>query len=311
MSPQYHFILIPVLFLFSALTLQGQEESLAYRLDPGTTYGLHIEIQQNTTSESVYTAEVNMFSRIKLRFRVDSVDGYGLYHMTVQYSDLLLSVLAPGMGLDMNSGSGKNRLLKQLIDTLETAPFNIEMKSTGELHALKGLDRIFSSLDTFPAADTSERTVVLETLQEAYGPDAFQGLFHLFVGYYPPLSGMRNWTTDLTYYFNTKPVNMVNRYTLSRSDDARLTIQGLGMLESGEAYPETIPLGKVSSSVSGSQTYDYQVDRATGWLRSCISRQRVVITTKVIESKSLPAGLEIPSYTETLFDVKGNIKPPM
>lgn len=308
MTIQLQAKLILLALLATASAMRGQDEILAYRLDPGTRCALEIEIQQNTTSESLYSAEVNMFSRISLMFRVDSTDTDGLIHMTVHYSDLLLSVLAPGMGLDMNSGSGKNRLLKQLIDTLLYSDFKVVMKESGELYQMEGLSGVFSTLETVPAADTAERSVVLKTLEEAYGPNAFKGLFHLFVGYFPPLRGMRNWTRDLTYFFNTKPVSMVNRYTLSRSAENQVTVQGLGMLESGEAFPETSALGKVASSVSGSQTYDYQLDRATGWLRSCVSRQRVVITTRVIQSRSLPAGLEIPSYTETLFEVKGTIQ---
>jgi len=185
------------------------------------------------------------------------------------------------------------------------------MESSGELKDMDGLRRVFREMGSFPGTDSSELWVILETLEEAYGPNSFQGLFHLFVGYFPELRSMTNWTRYVTYYFNTKPVDMVNRYTLTRSTDELLTIQGLGMLESEEAYPETLPMGKVASSVSGSQTYDYHADRRTGWLKTCVSRQRVLIKTTVLESDLLPAGLEIPSYTETLFEVKGTIGNPL
>jgi hypothetical protein len=48
------------------------------------------------------------------------------------------------------------------------------------------------------------------------------------------------------------------------------------------------------------------MDRATGWPLKCVSRQRVVIETTIIESSYLPLGLKIPSYTETLFEVTGS-----
>ena len=34
----------------------------------------------------------------------------------------------------------------------------------------------------------------------------------LFISIYPVIQPMTNWTNDITYYFNTKPVQMVNRY---------------------------------------------------------------------------------------------------
>jgi hypothetical protein len=65
-------------------------------------------------------------------------------------------------------------------------------------------------------------------------------------------------------------------------------------------------MGEVSSAVSGTQTYDLQMDRETGWPVKSISRQRVVIETTIVRSPYLPEGLKIPSYTETLFEVTGS-----
>ena len=116
---------------------------------------------------------------------------------------------------------------------------------------------------------------------------------------------MNNWTNDITYFFNTKAVKMVNRYYLTKSTGDMQVIQGMGMLNAMKEFFETTGMGKVKSTVSGSQTYDFQVDRLSGWPKRCVSRQRVMIETTILESKYLPAGLKIPSYTETVFEVKG------
>ena len=150
--------------------------------------------------------------------------------------------------------------------------------------------------------------MILNTLNEAYGPDAFKSLFNLFMWIYPVISPMNNWTNDITYYFNTKPVKVVNRYYLSKTTDEILVIQGLGMLSALKEFLETTSMGEVKSSVSGSQTYDFQVDRESGWLRRCVSRQRVMIETTILKSDYFPPGLKIPSYTETVFEVKGSKK---
>ena len=78
-----------------------------------------------------------------------------------------------------------------------------------------------------------------------------------------------------------------------------------GMLNAMKEYYETTGLGDVKSAVSGSQTYDFQMNPLTGWLKQCISRQRVIIETTILKSNYLPAGLKIPSYTETVFEVTG------
>ena len=117
---------------------------------------------------------------------------------------------------------------------------------------------------------------------------------------------MNNWTNDITYYFNTKPVALANRYTLSKVTEEELVIQGLGMLNATKEFRETTSMGEVKSTVSGSQTYDFQVERNSGWPIRCVSRQRVLIETTILKSNYFPAGLKIPSYTETVFEVKGS-----
>jgi hypothetical protein len=284
-----------------------QDARLSYNLKPGKHYLLEMEITQNTTSESMNSEEISMYSRMKLDFRIDSTSPSGLIHLSVQYSNLLLSMLAPGLSVDLNSESGKSRILKDLIDSLQQTSFRAIMAPSGELQSVEGISSLFSSLESYPAKDTNELNVILNTLNEAYGPHAFNGIFNLFVAFYPNVQPIKNWTRDFTYYFNTKPVPMVNRYYLTKSAGETVIIQGMGMLNSRQEFTETISLGLVKSSVSGTQTYDYQVDRETGWLRKCVSRQRLLIETTIINSPYFPTGLEIPSYTETLFEVKGSI----
>jgi hypothetical protein len=304
--------LITGMLLLVALSasLRSQETRLSYNLKTGMCCLLEIEIEQSTRSESMATEEISMFSRIKLIFRVDSTDQSGLIHMTVRYSDLLLSMLAPGMSMDINSESGKNRILSDLIDTIEQGSFHLVMKESGELHSLDGIGPLFESLAAYPAEDKHELDVIVKTLDEAYGSNAFQGIHNLFIAYYPSVQPIPNWTRDIIYYLNTKPVQMVNRYYLNRTTGELNIIQGMGMLNSLQEYVETTSMGEVKSAVSGTQTYDYQVERVTGWLRKCLSRQRVLIETTIIKSPGLPPGLRIPSYTETVFEVRGSVLQP-
>jgi hypothetical protein len=193
-----------------------------------------------------------------------------------------------------------------MVNTLEDSDFHLQMSPAGELKQLSGLDEIFRSMAAYPPMQNQEREVVLQTLEEVYGPDSFGSLFNLFTWVYPVIQPMSNWTNDMTYFFNTKPVKMSNRYMLSKISEDLVTIQGLGMLNALSEFRDTTSLGEVTSSVSGSQTYDFQMDRSTGWLRKCVSRQRVMIETTIVKSNYLPAGLKIPSYTETIFEVKGS-----
>jgi hypothetical protein len=297
-----------LLIMFNPAVTFTQETRLSYALVPGQIYLLEIEMQQNTSSESMNSEEISMYSEMVLEFRVDSITPDRLIHMSVRYNYLQLSMLAPGLGIDINSKTGNNLILTNLVGTLQGKWFRLSMGESGELKSLEGLYELFQKLQDHPWQDKPQAEVALGTLQEAYGPDAFQSLFNLFVAFYPNVQPIHNWTHDLTYYFNTKPVEISNRYYLTKTTEEVVTIQGMGMINALKEFSETVSLGEVTSRVSGTQTYDFQTDAFTGWLIRCISKQRLVIETTIVKSDHFPVGLKIPSYTETEFEVKGSIQ---
>jgi hypothetical protein len=305
-----HMKKLPIILAFSLMLhpiceSRAQEWALFYRLQPGESYYLESELQQNTHSESVDSEEISFYNLTRLEFRVDSIDASGGYHMQVRYRDLLISMLAPQMEIDISSASGKDPLLTEMVDMLELGTFSMVMTPRGELLELEGLEELFEPLAELQVADTAEQEVILRTLSEAYGPNAFRSFCNVFLWIYPVIHPMKNWTNDITYFFNTKPVNMSNRYYLSKTTSDVMVIQGLGMLNAMKEFYETTGLGDVKSAVSGSQTYDFQMNPGNGWLKQCVSRQRVMIETTILNSSYLPPGLKIPSYTETVFEVSG------
>lgn len=300
-------VLYTALLFLVGVSSTAQDANLSYRLVPGTTYLLDVEMQQNTSSESINSEEISMYSSVMMAFRLDSIDEKGLMMMSVCYKKLHLSMLAPGLGIDINSEGGNNELLGALTDSLQGQWFSLSMNESGKLQSMEGLSTIFQTMFDYPSSDPQQTEVTLGTLNEAYGPDAFKSLFNLFVDFYPPVQPIKNWTNDLTYYFNTKPVEIANRYYFTKSNGEAITIQGMGMIKSSSDYAEVLPMGEVSSKVSGTQTYDFQTEVSSGWLIRCISKQRLLIETTIIKSNQLPSGLKIPSYTETAFEVKGSI----
>jgi len=300
-----YLIIALILLLIQPANMLAQETRLSYTLQPGETYYLESDLQQSTHSESIDSEEISFYNLTKLEFRVDSIDNSGQFCMSVQYRELLISMLAPQLDIDISSASGKDPLLSEMVDLLEQGSFQLVMSTRGEIVRLEGLEQLFSPLASLQVNDSAEHQVIMKTLEEAYGPNAFRSMCNLFLNIYPVMNPMSNWTNDITYYFNTKAVKMVNRYFLTKTTEDMLVIQGLGMLNSIKEFHETTGMGDVKSAVSGSQTYDFQMDPETGWLVRCISRQRVKIETTILKSNYLPPGLIIPSYAETTFEVSG------
>ena len=306
MKKEFIHTLLPVILMLPSLSF-AQEARLSYNLIEGERYVLDIDLQQNTHSESLNREEITLSNRLKLEFRVDSIKKTGLIYMSGRYRDLHLSMLAPALSIDIDSRSGKSPMLTEMVASLEKDPFNVIMNSSGELISVDGIISMFQALEGIAVKDTSRQEVILNTLNEAYGTGAFNSMFSLFISVYPVVRPATNWTRDITYYFNTKPVKMSNRYYYTRTTGQEVIIQGMGMLNSVKKFNEKTGMGDVESGVSGSQTYDFLLDPESGWLKRCVSRQRVLIETTIIRSSVLPPGLKIPSYTETVFEVKGSV----
>ncbi|MEZ5070487.1 MAG: DUF6263 family protein [Bacteroidales bacterium] len=291
--------------LSACLSLVAQDSDLRYRLAPGEHYVLEVEMNQQSHAESYIREEVNLTSQLVLHFRVDSVPEPDRICMQSWYEEVRLSMLAPGLGIDLSSEDQNETALHMLANALEGKTFQLCMKKDGSLLGMEGLADHFRQLSRLPYPDTTELAVAFRTLEESYGPDSYTSLFGLFVSLYPSLGFQTHWTRDMTYHFNSKAVLLNNSYQLSSVSEERWISQGIGLFNAHNAFREITSIGEVEAVITGSQTYDFLMDPATGWLQKCNARQRTLVETTVIKGKGLPTGLKIPSYTETLFEVRG------
>jgi len=298
-------LLIYVIILFPVI-VSGQDKTLGYKLDPGKRYSLKISVNQSTFSDTYdQSSDVTLDLRMTLHFDIQRQINDQYYTANVSYDELYLSMLAPSMNIDINSGSGKNLILSNLIDTLESRIFRLQLKRDGSFILFSDINACFFEMYDFNIGTEEERDVIIKTLREAFGNNAFNSICNIFVNLYPPDYQTANWDKSISYYFNTKPVAMTNRFFLVKQTIEQNTIQGIGMISPSESVTETNDGTTVSSSASGSQTYDLQADPESGWLHEGTSRQRIMVKTTIVRDNILPRGLEIPSYTETLFTLKG------
>ncbi|MBN1132330.1 MAG: hypothetical protein JXR52_09000 [Bacteroidales bacterium] len=292
-----------ILLCLPAISSRGQLTDQGYRLLPGKRYSLEISVRQNTHSENYYSrSDLRLDLNMTLHFDIVSASDSGGYHVEASYDNLFLSMLAPDMSIDINSG--KDNLLNILIDSLEQKPFRMYLNRDGSFILM---DSISAFLNTFYHLELSgeELDVIIKTLKEAFGTDAFNSLCNLFINIHPTAESGTGWEKQFTYFFNTRPVKMINRFFPVKQTNQLRILQGIGMIITEKEIIGSSEQSTVSTTASGSQTYDLQIDPVTGWLKSGNSRQRILVKTKILEDSRLPSGLEIPSYVETLFTLTG------
>jgi hypothetical protein len=300
----YLFICLLYLHLFSP----ARNIPPGYHLDEGKRYTLVISVQQNTFSEAYNSgSEISLDQKMTLHFDILSKLDDETYSALVSYDNLFLSMLAPSMNIDINTGTGRNKILESLIDSLESQSFRIHLNRNGSIIMLDDINSFFFRMYDHILSTEEEQDVTIKTLREAYGQNAFSSIANTFINLYPSDHGTSEWEKSFDYYFNTKPVRMTNRFLLVKQTKEKNTIQGMGMIETTGEIVETSGNSTFRSSASGSQTFDLHTDPSSGWLKYGVSRQRILIKTTIIKDSFLPEGLEIPSYAETVFNVEGKM----
>jgi len=145
------------LFVAQICEVRAQGPILSYNLQVGESYFLEIDLQQSTHSESIDSEEISFYNLTRVEFSVDSIDAADQFHMSVRYRDLLISMLAPQMDVDISSASGKDKMLTEMVELLEQGTFSMTMTPRGNLVSLEGLEELFASLAAFQVTDIRPR----------------------------------------------------------------------------------------------------------------------------------------------------------
>ena len=276
----------------------------AYKLEPGEQYRLSQSYTQNTYTESLSTSgnvslDINSSVIIEIMEKIDSTH----YTVECQYDNISLSLFSTNMNIALSSETNSFSLIKKYLNLLEEYKFKATLSRYGEISSIDSLDEYILSFYHNPEKSLNEQDIVIKTLSEAFGEDAFNGFINLVLNVYCDSPDDRC-SKDIEYSFNAKPILLHNSFFSQLTKDGERRVQGLGMINANDDEME-FDGGTVTTSLTGKQTYDYLFDNQTGWLIEGNSRQKIYLLSVFRGNKNLPEGLEIPSLTETEFQFSG------
>ncbi len=289
-----------VLFLLPSLLSYGQ----GYNLEPGEIYRLSQSFTQNTYTESPtmsgnVSLDINSSIVMEITEKPDSVH----YKIECQYEDLSLSLFSPDMNIVLSSETSSFSLITKYLNLLEEHKFEATLSKYGEISDITGLDEYIISLYKTSEQNFNEQDIIIKTVIEAFGEDAFNGFINLTLNVYCESTDNRC-SKDVEYSFNAKPLFLHNSFYLQITKGDQRRIQGLGMIDANDEEIE-FEGGTISTSLNGKQTYDYLFNNQTGWLIEGNSKQKIYLLSVFHGNKDMPDGLKIPSFTETEFQFKG------
>ncbi len=292
--------LLSSLFLLTFLGSEGQ----GLNLQIGDRFELSQSLTQNTLTDASNTrGNVSLDIRSSVLIEVSGLLDSSAYQINCQYKDLSLSLLSPDMEIVISSSTRSYSSIMKYLTLLEDHRFEGVLASTGELISISNLDEHIISFYEEDKLSSNEQDIIIKTLKEAFGEDAFEGFINLTLNMYCNKMASKC-KKDVSYSFNAKPITLHNTFYMQNPKDGGTRIQGIGAITANEDKIN-FEGGSITTNLNGTQTFDHLFDSETGWLIEGNSKQKIYLVTVFHGKTDLPEGLEVPSLTETEYIFKG------
>jgi len=301
-------ILLAILVLLSA-DLSGQYDLPAFQLESGKIYYLKIQMNQETQTENnVMLGNVSLEIRCNLKMQVTAINSANNYSIKGVFSKLMLSFLSPASGQIISSETSAFGPLRVYLDSLLSHSFRIEMSRHGEIVNISGLDSVIMDFYNNERYNPQQHDLIIKTIKEAFGEQALQSMLNIALNVYNDSNAIK---TEKSYEiaFNAREVRIQNKLYYSQDSNGDNRIQGIGLIEKDVEVFDLENIS-ISTSLKGTQTYDYLFDKNNGWIKEGVSRQKIQSLSTIEGHEELPDGLKIPSYTETEFNFNGGLLEP-
>jgi len=300
------YIFYIMLFITGFFPLQSQEQFPSYQLEVGDRYFIRQELNQGTDSDNMeITGNASLDIKFRLDMHVTGILPGGSYDIACSYSDLALDFFSPSSGHAISSRSEAFTPIQRYLELLEEVEFGIRLSDHGKILRIWNLDRQISDVTYDGTIDSAKNQVIRQTLTESFGSAAVYSLSSILTDLYNDSSDTRCDKVN-TIYFNAKPVEIQKTLYYSNTGSENLRVQGVGMITESTGEIEFSD-GTIVSTMKGNQTFDYLVDRRTGWIIRGVSKQKIHTLSVIKDNSSLPEGLRIPSITSSEYEFTGGV----
>lgn len=300
------FILYIIFLSAGNLSMQAQDQIPGYDLEVGDRFFIRQDLNQTTESDNMeITGNASLDIRFRLDMHVTGILPGGSYDITCSYSELALDFFSPSSGHAISSRSDVFTPIQRFLELLEEFDFGIRMSDHGKILRIWNLDRQIRDVTFDGTIDSTKSQVIRQTLTESFGSGAVYSLSSILTDVYNDSSDTRC-EKENTIFFNAKPVEIQKTLYYSEAGSENLRVQGIGMIteSTGEIkFSE----GTIVSTMKGSQTFDYLVDRKTGWIIRGVSKQKIHTLSVIKGNSSLPEGIRIPSITSSEYVFSGGV----
>lgn len=196
----------------------------------------------------------------------------------------------------------KNALLSGTLREILKSTLNIQINATGEITSITGLDTTFlSGMDKYTAIPAQVRTMLKSALTEKFGTETLGYRLQEIFGLFPEKSVKAggHWHTE-SFLDYEAPARVQNTWTLL-SQNQNVNALSLEGKISPPAQNGFFPINGIPMKyvLNGARKGNFELDRASGWVRNGQISQSVSGTVYLRE------GISWPILIETTFFYRG------
>lgn len=288
--------------IFLSINSFAQQHDISLKLKKGETYTQHLTSDMNMVQGiNGQDMEVNMGMNAKMAFKVLNIVDH-IFELEVSYQSLSMKM---GMaGRDMVFDSEKKDttdVMSKLLNAMKKNSFIIKMSKSGQVTEVKGIDRLFSSIDAMKELEQAQKEQMKSVLAKSYGEKAFKSNLEMSMAVYPsnPVKVGGTWE------FSGKIESSINAavetiYTLKEVNDDFYIITGNSKIKtlSKDEYTSTNGM-EIKYDLTGTMQSEVKLNRKTGWIVGGNVDQQISGDTLIKASEQVPDGLTIPLKMKT------------
>lgn len=289
---------ILVIVLTVAMAGRAQKADLRLKLEAGTTYPQHMEMEAKIV-QNINGMEMEILMEMKgtTDYLVKEVLE-GKYLMYVSYRSLAISMGLPQGKVEFSSedpaeGDAFSKILAAVIGK----SFSLTMTETGKVEEIKGLDALWEeSISGFEGISEMEKQQIKSQVANAYGEKGMKSSIETATAIFPEnlVKKGDQWVINTTMEAGMS-AKATTTYTYLGKEGDMAMIKGKGVLETlnKEEYVETQGM-PMRIEISGTLESDITINRHTGWIARAIVATDAEGTTHIKDNPQVPGGMSIP-----------------
>jgi hypothetical protein len=281
--------------LFFVTAIQSQSHLIKFNFKKGAEYKQNLNSTMQITQEvSGQEMQINMGIKATTTFKVTKAKDT-TYEMDVTYSNMSMSMQMAGQP----TSPAVDDLMGKLLKPIEGKSFQMTLSSSGKIISIRNLEKLFNQLfDSVPSLSEDQKEQFKAQISQAYGEESFKSSFKVSTSVFPNYAVQKGdqWTIHNTLVSNYS-FDVNSQFQLTDIDDNFYYIKSKSTLntinQTDTSFKEVNGVS-VRVVLNGNSDSEIKLDRKTGWIIECTTKQTLQGNTEIKETEQFKGGMKIP-----------------